>query len=152
MHITSYTPTHRNAFEKMLVEYFVHDLQSDIPEDIIRDKLLPHIENQLEKGIIHVAIAVEDSPIGFSIYQIDTPESDWCKRPGWGFIREFRIDKTCRGKGYGRKLAEHTERKLHALGAAQLYLTSDTAAGFWERCGWRNSQETCSNGLEIFVK
>lgn len=152
MRIIEYTPELRCAFEEMLVEYFIRELQSDVPEDIIRDKLLPHIQRYVEKGIVHVSIAVEESPIGFSIYQIDSEESDWCKRPGWGFIREFWISKACRSKGYGRILAEYTEHQLRALGAEQLYLTSDDAVGFWKKCGWRNSHELCSNGLEILTK
>ena len=152
MHITPYAPEYRDTFEEMLVEYFVRDLESDIPEDIIRDKLMPHIESQVEKRIIRVAFAMEEFPIGFSIYQTDSPESDWCKRPGWGFVREFWITKPYRGKGFGRMLADHTERQLRILGAAQLYLTSDNALGFWEHCGWRNSHEVCSNGLEILTK
>lgn len=153
MTITSYTPALRPHFEEMLVEYFVHDLKSDIPEEIIRGKLMELIADQTCNSIIHAAIALTDEiPIGFSIYQIDTPDSDWCKRPGWGFIREFWIAKAWRGKGCGRKLAEHTEQHLRSLGASRLYLTSDGAVDFWEHCLWHNTHELCSNGLEILTK
>ena len=137
----------------MLVDYFIHDLSGDIPEDIIRNKLLLHIEGYVEKGITQVyLLMIDDLPAGFSIYQIDTPDSDWCKRPGWGFIREFFIASEYRGKGFGRLLADHTEQQLLALGAIQLYLTSDDTAGFWEHCGYRNTHEICSNDLEILTK
>lgn len=153
MTIIPYDQSRAHQFEEMLVPYFITDLQGDIPEEIIRGKLLHLITDLAEKKIIHIAIALEDDfPIGFSIYQIDTPDSDWCKRPGWGFIREFYIAPNSRGKGFGRSLVHHTEQQLRLLGASQLYLTSDNAVPFWEKCNWQKSGEVCSNGLEILTK
>ena len=153
MIIKPYDSTMRQIFEEMLVTYFLTDLQSDIPEDILRGKLLDLIISNAEKRIYHLSIAFEGgAPIGFSIYQIDTPDSDWCKRPGWGFIREFYISAPYRRKGYGTKLAAFSEKQLRALGAEHLYLTSDGAAAFWESCGFSNSHELCSNELEILTK
>jgi hypothetical protein len=97
MNILDYNAALRSQFEELLVTYFTVDLNSDIPENIICGKLMDLISKQAENGVIHVAIATEnDSAIGFSIYQIDSAESDWCKRPGWGFIREFCIKKPYR--------------------------------------------------------
>ena len=153
MTIINYSPTLRKDFEEMLVEYFCTDLQSDIPQDIVRSKLVGHILNYVQNHIIHLALAVEEENlIGFSIYQIDTAESDWCKRPGWGFIREFYIRRPYRGRGNGKQLASYTEQHLRNMGASQLYLTSDNAIGFWANCGWCNTHEQCSNDLEILTK
>ncbi len=153
MTIIEYTPALRRGFEEMLVEYFLVDLQGDIPEDIIRNKLLDHILHYVENHIVYLAVAgTADNPIGFSIYQIDNPKSDWCKKPGWGFIREFYIRREYRGCGNGKLLAAYTEQQLRILGASQLYLTSDDAVSFWTHCGWHNTHEMCSNGLEILTK
>lgn len=153
MTIIPYDHSLRSQFEQMLVTYFIDDLHSDIPEDIIRGKLMEHITGYVHHHITYIAIALEgDTPIGFSIYQIDSPESDWCKRPGWGFIREFHIAEGYRGQGFGNALAAYTEQQLRSLGAVQLYLTSDSAAGFWEKLGWHSTQEICSNDLEILTK
>lgn len=153
MTISQYSPIHRREFEEMLVEYFVFTLKSDIPEDIVRGKLLDFIIDNAGRNINHVAIASKNgAPIGFSIYQIDCPNSDWCKRPGWGFIREFFIRRDHRGRGYGTALAAFTEKQLRTMGADQLYLTSDNAIGFWLRCGWSRTHEICSNDLEILIK
>ena len=154
MNITPYAPHLRRSFEEMLVAYFVHDLNSDIPEEIVRGKLMDLITGQLQDGTYHLAIALEaEGPMGFSIYQIDTPGSDWCKRPGWGFIREFYIKKEYRKQGFGRTLAEFTEAELRSLGAERLYLTADPAViPFWESCGWKNTPEICTNDLNILVK
>ena len=153
MTITEYTPDLRSSFEEMLFEYFLTDLRSDIPEDIIRGKLLSHILSYADQKIIRLAFAMSDGRcIGFSIYQIDTPESDWCKRPGWGFIREFYVDPAHRNKGIGRMLADHTEQDLYSMGARQLYLTSDDAIPFWRKCGWRLTDGLSSNGQYILEK
>lgn len=153
MNIIPYDQSLRSQLEEMLVEYFVFDLKCGIPEEIVRGKLMELITCYAKKRIIHIAVALErETPIGFSIYQIDSAESDWCKRPGWGFIREFYIARGHRGKGCGRALADYTEHQLRNLGATQLYLTSDDAIGFWQRCGYSNKHEMCSNDLEILTK
>lgn len=153
MNILKYTPTLRGPFEEMLVDYFSDDLQSGLPEAFIHGKLMDLFTEQSAKGIIHIAIVEESGiPIGFAIYQIDTPESDWCKRPGWGFIREFFIRRTHRRRGCGTKLAAFVEQQLRCSGASQLYLTADDATEFWMSCGYCNTHDVCSNDLEILIK
>ena len=153
MNILDYNAALRSQFEELLITYFTVDLNSDIPEDIIRGKLMDLISKQTEDGVIHVAIATEnDSAIGFSIYQIDSAESDWCKRPGWGFIREFYVVTAYRHQGFGTALAAYSEEKLLQLGTRQIYLTSDDAADFWLYCGHLKTEEICTNDLPIFEK
>ncbi|MBQ8360134.1 MAG: GNAT family N-acetyltransferase [Oscillospiraceae bacterium] len=139
-------------FPDMMIQYIV-ELGDQTPENDLRQKLLPFIEKQLNAGIIRIALAIADGALaGFSVYQIDTQESDWCKRPGWGFIREFYVCPKYRSCGIGMQLAKHTEQLLRKMGANQLYLTSGPAVPFWERCGWSNTHEQCSNDLSILVK
>ena len=108
---------------------------------------------QQESGILRVDLLVtETKPIGFSIYQIDTPESDWCKRPGWGFIREFYVAPACRLQGFGGALAAHSEKQLRNMGAEHLYLTADDGIPFWKHCGWQETEEISSNDLRILEK
>lgn len=152
MNIIHYDQSIQHQFETMLVDYF-GELESGIPEHIIRGRLLDLLLGLRQKDILHIAIATENgTPVGFSLYQIDTPESDWCKKEGWGCIREFYIAKAYRRKGFGTALAAFSERHLRKLGVKQLYLTADTAVPFWERCGYRNTYELCSNDLEIMTK
>ena len=153
MHIINYDTTLRGQFEELLVTYFTVDLGSDIPDDIIRSKLMDLINKQSAEQLIHVALAMEnDTAIGFSIYQIDGSDSDWCKRPGWGFIREFYIANSWRHLGYGTALADYSEQKLMELGTRQIYLTSDDAMDFWIHCGYQKTEEICSNDLPILEK
>lgn len=152
MTIIPYTSQEKHTLADLMVGYFA-ELDSGIPEEIIRGKLSDLIDRQCMDETIHVAVAVEnDKPIGFSVYQIDTPESDWCKRPGWGFIREFYVIPERRRIGLGTTLAQYTEGSLHSLGATKLYLTADNAISFWQKCGWKLTDEICSNELNILEK
>ena len=152
MTIIPYSKTCKQTLADNMAAYMA-ELDCGIPEEIIRGKLADFIDNQWESGIIRIDLLMEkDICAGFSVYQVDSPESDWCKRPGWGFIREFYIDPSFRKTGMGRKLAEHTEVTLRTMGAEQLYLTSDGAIPFWLACGWKLSEEVCSNGQSILEK
>lgn len=152
MTIIQFDKNSRTLLGDMLVAYF-NELSGDIPKHFVRGKLLDLFEDMCSRQIIHISIAfLDDLPIGFSIYQIDSELSDWCKRPNWGCIREFYISPTYRRKGYGSMLAIHAEGHLYALGAEHIYLTADDAVSFWEHCGYRNTHELCTNDLEIMTK
>ena len=153
MTIQFYTPDKKNQLASLFTAYFPELGGEDIPEDIIRGKLTDFIHDQHKKGIISISLLLDsDIPVGFSIYQIDTPESDWCKRPGWGFIREFYISPPYRKKGIGKLLCRHTEHQLRSMGAARLYLTADNAVPFWQKCGWTHTAEISTNGLYYLEK
>lgn len=152
MTIIPYTKQHRTQLSDAMADY-MDELNCGIPEDIIRGKLADLIDCQWEAGIIRVDLAMEEGLcIGFSVYQIDTPDSDWCKRPGWGFIREFYVAPGHRSQGAGKYLADHTEQQLRRAGAVQLYLTSTEAVSFWRKCGWTLTEELCTNGQYILEK
>lgn len=151
MTVIPFDPTYRHIFETMFVDYFTEI--SGIPEAIIREKILNLFVNSHTRDILRIAIALNDTtPIGFSVYQIDTPQSDWCKHPGWGSIREFYIHPHFRSQGLGTALAAWTDRELKAMGAEHLYLTADDAIPFWQHCGYSKTNELCSNELEILTK
>lgn len=152
MTIQPYSIPQRIRLANMMADYMA-ELDCDIPEDIIYGKLADLIDRQFTSGIIRVDLATENEiPIGFSVYQIDTAESDWCKRPGWGFIREFYVVPAYRKSGTGSALAAHTELQLRNMGTKALYLTSTDAVPFWRKCGWRLTEELCSNGQYILEK
>lgn len=152
MTILPYTKDRRPWLEEPMVAYMT-ELDTGIPESIIRTRIFDLIHSLLDREIIHIDLLhAEGTLAGFSVYQIDTPESDWCKRPGWGFIREFFISQEFRRHGAGQALAAHTEAQLRSLGAEGLYLTSTGAVPFWQRCGWQLTAERCSNGQFILEK
>lgn len=152
MTIQAYTSDRKPQLAKLLTAYFL-EISDDLSEDIIREKLTDFIHQQHQKGVVSISFVLDGTAAaGFSIYQIDTPESDWCKRPGWGFIREFYISPPYRKKGIGRLLCRHTEQQLCSLGAARLYLTADNAIPFWQKCGWTHTEEISTNGLYYLEK
>lgn len=140
MTIQALTLDRKADFEALFLPYF-QELEANEPQplspQVITGKILPFVLSQWEKGIIRIDLCLaEDNAFGFAIYQIDAPESDWCKRPGWGFIREFYIRPENRRKGFGHAMAAHVAAALKDMGTAQVYLTSDNAMAFWQRCGF----------------
>lgn len=152
MTISQYEPSYHPQLETMLVDYFT-ELSAGIPETVIRGKILEMLLDEESRDILRIAIALKnDAPIGFSIYQIDSPKSDWCKKEGWGSIREFYIHPNFRSRGLGTELAAWTDQELRKMGASHLYLTADDAIPFWQHCGYSKTNEFCSNELEILTK
>lgn len=153
MTILPYDESMKNALIQMLAAYFP-EVDAGIPEQIIRGKLFQLIQDQWSRGYLHIRIGFSGrEAIGFSIFQIDSPHSDWCKRPGWGFVREFYIRPEFRRAGFGRQLADHTVEALRAMGPEGLYLTAGgEAISFWSRCGWESTGGLCSNDLFILEK
>ena len=152
MTIREYDKSLKAILAEMMVSYMT-ELDCGIPEDIIRGKLSDHIDHLCEAGIIRVCMLFSgNDPAAFSVFQIDTLESDWCKRPGWGFIREYYVSPSHRKSGIGKMLADYTEQELRGMGAKNLYLTSTGAIPFWQKCGWHLTDELCSNGQYILEK
>ena len=150
--ILDYNPSMKQQLACMMTAYMA-ELKSDIPEEIIRGRLSDYIDEMSEKGIIRIRIAFDGQlPIAFSVFQIDRQESDWCMRPGWGFIREYYVSPEYRKQGVGKILAEDTEYILQDLGAADLYLTSTGAVPFWQKCGWRLTAAVTPKGQSILEK
>lgn len=153
--IREYDPAWEQAAEEQFVRYAREDLEETCPDKILREKIWRGVfVTGWEKGLLSIALALADGePAGFVIYQVDSPESDWCKRPGWGLIREFCIAPEFRRRGYGRALAEYAERELSRK-ADQLYLTAhdEAAVKFWTACGFSETGEVNKNGTRTMVK
>jgi GNAT superfamily N-acetyltransferase len=115
----------------MFVRYIIDDLGTGLSEEVIRTRVCSFIFEAWEKGIVRIVLAhAENRHTGFGIFQIDRPESDWCKHPGWGFIREFYVEPAHRLRGLGRALCMHIESRLREMGATRAYLTCDGAIAF----------------------
>ena len=95
---------------------------------------------------------LDGNPVGFVMYRVDHPESDWCEKEGFGFIREMYIRKDQRKHGYGKMLANHSENELKKLSVPYVYLTSSNDA-FWLGVGYTDTGEVCDkNNLNILIK
>jgi len=137
MEIRAYSAADYDDWCHLFVSYF-GELGVQVAEEVVRSSVCPLIAGQVTAGIVRMDLCVEGGqPIGFSIYQVDHPESDWCKKEGWGCIREFFILPAYRRRGFGRRLAAHTEAQLAQMGATCIYLTRTDALVFWTSCGYR---------------
>ncbi len=153
--IKDYSPSMKELFLSLFFRYAREDLGDNHSEETLKNKIGDGIFLQnWERGINRIALAfVGSRPTGFAIYQVDSEESDWCKRPGWGFIREFCVSPPCRRRGIGRALVAYAEKAL-APETDRLYLTAhdQDAAGFWRACGYRETGEIDKNGNAVMEK
>lgn len=153
MNFFEYEASMEQIFIDMFVKYFMDDLEMELTEEVIKTKICTFIIKAREKGLVSICMAYMDAlPVGFGIYQIDSPEKDWCKREGWGFIREFCIAPAYRKLGCGRAMATYILERLRAMGAYHVYLTADDAVTFWKHCGFSDTGEVCQNGTKILIK
>ena len=124
------------GFKEMFRDYFINDFKIEI-SDIKIDKICPKIAEQSILAITPLdMLLVDNKLVGFICYQIDSSNSDWCEREGWGFIREIYVNTMLRGSKLGSKLVAHAEKMLYSNGIKHIYLTSDEADEFWISCGY----------------
>ncbi len=114
------------SFKDLFCDYF-DELKCDIPKDVLVTRVLDGlILEEYKNGILFIKIIKNNSMVtGFIIYQVDSEKSDWNKRPGWGFIREFYIIPSYRNTGLGSKMLDKIETHLKMIGVEKIYLTSD---------------------------
>ncbi len=157
--IKPYDPSMREDFERQFIDYNNNDLHMQeedprITDQVLREKIVPLFLAGWEKGASSIALCRADGVCaGFVCFQVDSPESDWCKRPGWGLIREFRIAPEFRRRGWGKALAAYAEQELRKK-TDRLYLTAHDAAAvvFWTACGFTCTGERNENGTYTMEK
>jgi len=155
MEIRTYHSADFDAFAQMVgvcwIEDYKETLNSNPPVEMCNAMV-----QSANDGIMHIdLLCLDDSPIGFIMYQIDSPKSDWCEKEGYGCIREMYIHKDYRKKGYGKVLVAHAENELKKLSAQHIYLTADddNSIAFWLRVGYADTGEVCDkNNGNILIK
>lgn len=151
--IKEYDPSMRKDFEEQFIDYNNNDLRMQeedprITDQVLREKIVPLFIGVQERGAGSIALCyVNGVCAGFVCFQVDSEQSDWCKRPGWGLIREFRIAPEFRRQGCGKALAAYAVDRLRER-ADRLYLTAHDAAAvsFWETCGFLSTGVVNENG------
>jgi len=144
-----------DVFTKMVGVYFIDDLKEPLRQNPPID-MCKMIIQSVKDGITYIdLIHVDGTPIGFINYQVDSLESDWCEKEGYGCIREMYISKDYRKQGYGKTLAIHAENELKKLSVPYIYLTAETddAISFWQSVGYTDTGEICNkNKGHILIK
>ena len=128
-------------FAQVFGAYFKNDFNIEISEVDLEKLCLEIVESSITGVMTLDLLFLDGKMVGFILYQIDTPKSDWCEREGLGFIREIYVEQTLRGGGFGSKLVQNAEETLYNYGCDHIYLTSDESGGFWESCGYMNTGE-----------
>lgn len=136
-----------------MVDCFTNDYAMNLRTKDIREKVCPHFLRLDTESVSPLLLALDDGdPVGFLIYQVDSQGSDWCERPGWGFIRECYVTPARRRSGVAAELVRAAEQRLSSDGITDAYLTSDDAIRFWEACGWSRSEVIARNSGVILEK
>lgn len=146
MPIERYSAQYRDTFVSMMTACFTEDYALDLTVADVRHKVSPHFLELDAREISPILLAFRDgAPVGFAIYQIDSPRSDWCERVGWGFVRECYVVPEARRVGVATQLIRAVERRLTESGATDAYLTADDAVEFWEALGWQRTDVVAKN-------
>ncbi|MCL2619352.1 MAG: GNAT family N-acetyltransferase [Defluviitaleaceae bacterium] len=141
-----------DIFAQMVGVYFIEDLEETLNHNPPIG-MCKAMTQAAKDGIIHLDLLhLDDTAIGFIMYQVDSPESNWCEKEGYGFIREMYIRKDHRKQGYGKVLVAHAENELKKLSVPYIYLTSSND-DFWLGVGYVETGEVCEkNSLGILIK
>lgn len=146
-----------DGFVKIFSDYFVDEMKfADDKEKFCNFAKEFIVNQQYAEKIILIDLAKFGEEIaGFIIYQIDSERSDWCERPGVGFIREFYVAPAHRRKNLGSLLIKRADEMLKKMGANDVYLASAKDEGvitFYEKNGYRKTGQQNEDGQEIMEK
>lgn len=140
------------AFKVMFGRCFRQDYKIPLTENQLGG-LCDDIASQVTANVIFLdLLIIDDIAQGFVIYQIDSPDSDWCEKEGYGFIRELYVAAERRRAGHGKSLAAHAETQLRDKSVPGIYLTTDEAMDFWGKMGYRDTGEIAKNNGRVFMK
>ena len=153
--IRPYADSDFDAFARMVGVCWTEDYKETLNNNP-PIKMCKEMVQSTNDGIMPIdLLCLDDSPIGFIMYQIDSPISDWCEKEGYGCIREMYIQKDYRKQGYGETLVAHAENALKKLSVKHIYLTADddNSIAFWLRVGYADTGEVCEkNNGNILIK
>lgn len=151
--IKSFKECDYESFVNMFNSYFLYDFEIKLQYSKIKEICLDIIERVKKQVVFLDLMKINSKSIGFIMYQIDSPKSDWCQKEGFGFIREVYVDKELRNQGLGKFLVSHAEQSLKDKNVEQIYLTSDNNATFWNQCGYTITNEIgYRNKNPIYIK
>jgi len=150
--IKKYTDSDFDAFAQMVAVYFIEDLKEPLNHNPPIGMCKAMIQSVKDAATYLDILHIDDSPVGFIMYQVDSQKSNWCEKEGYGFIREMYIRKDCRKQGYGKTLVAHAEDELKRLSVPYIYLTSSNDA-FWLSIGYTSTGEICEkNNNHVLIK
>lgn len=138
------------AFKALFCDYYAELDCEDEPLHLLDEYVLP----DYEAGLLHIALCIDQSAVGFAIFQTDDPVNDWCFKDGWGDIREIYVVPSARAKGIGRALLAFAEKALKTEQACGLYaLPTEDSEEFFKAAGYADGGEYCAElDNKVFIK
>ncbi len=139
------------SFSKLFKAYYT---ELDCDEDtahLLDEYILPDIK----AGLVRAELLDDGGETcGFILYQTDGIDNEWCKKEGWGDIREIYIAPDRRRNGLGKFLLYTAEMKLKESGVLKAYaLPAEGSEKFFTACGYKDSGETdCELDCPVYVK
>ncbi len=141
------------SFHNLACTYYREGEDSDTPQDEI-DRFIGYMFEMVTTRTIKGCFAKSGKDyIGFALWAIDTDDFEYSEMPGLGTIMEIGIIPSCRGRGLGKELVAHIEKRLLEKGIKQCYVCAyGPAQKFWNKCGYVENGMTASVELPIMVK
>lgn len=149
MHFISVTETEYSLFHRLLNDYYREGEDEQTPQSEI-DGFIQLLFDLCNQKKIMGAVAFDDSPVGFVLWNIDTPNGVFSQKPGYGTILEIGVSKEHRAKGFGIEIARYA--LSHMRGMDHYVCAYGPAEAFWRKCGFQDSGETADNGLKIYLR
>lgn len=138
-----------DTFHELLNGYYRDGEDADTTQSQI-DEFIAYLHDLCLSGQICGCIACERDPVGFVLWNVDSEDSAFCRKPGYGTILEIGVEKTGRGMGIGKMLVSRAEENMKT---DRYYVCAyGPAEGFWVKCGYVFAGELADNGLKIMIK
>lgn len=118
LRIVDFLPEHSAAFKRLNVEWITQHWEIEAADE----KTLDHpTENVIDKGGAILIALYEDEPVGtVALIPYDDSTLELAK---------MAVSSTVRGKGIGLALGESAVERARQMGAARVYLESNTVLG-----------------------
>lgn len=138
-------------FLQLFKAYYAELGCDDDAEHILDEYVVPDVKAGLVRAEL---LDDENGACGFILYQTDAIDNEWCRKEGWGDIREIYIRPNRRRKGLGKFLLYTAEMKLSESGTTKAYaLPAESSEKFFSACGYSDSGETdCELDCPVFIK
>ncbi len=115
------------------------------------DKLFMHM-NEDKDNFAYIRLSDENEVVGFIQFKC-IELSNWFFKYPFGLISEFFIASEYRGLNYGKDLLKLAEEYFISKDVFKSILTTDTAAGFYEKLGYiKEPYIYADNKNDVFIK
>lgn len=151
MSLTFDTVTGENKplLQNLMVDYYRAGEYQSMAEDYVQTLL-----DLVEAQVLDLRLGMDaQTPVGFVLFTKDRKGTDFTEVPGCGTVMELYVVPELRGKGFGTSLVQCAEELLARQDVKGYYICGyQSADGFWEKLGYRDSGEKATNEQPLWVK